>query len=175
MKILMIHEVNEDILKINFDEYDIITFDDALYSVYYNKEILSKIQKRKIIFVSSDIIRENETPLEFIKCSDAHRLYRKGDKSPYMNLEELQELNSLGFEIGGHGYKHLRCKNFIQIKEEVEKCLEILKEFEITSYCLPYNQRNPLYSTYLKYKNLEIFGYGRIDANILVNPNYMYI
>lgn len=173
MKILMIHEIYDDIFTINFEKYDILTFDDGLYSVLLNFDKFPK-DKRKIIFVSGDIIREsNVAPIEFIECYNAHDLYRqKNNKSAYLSLEELEFLKSEGFEIGGHGFKHLRCNKFTEIKDEVDKCLEILPD--IKSYCLPYNQINPLYNTYLKYKKLEIFGYGRIDANLLVNKNYKY-
>lgn len=174
IKVLMIHEISNDILtKIDFENYDILTFDDGLYSVYLNWNKFPK-DKRKIIFISGDIIRdENTKPLEFMECYKAHTLYReKNDKSAYLSFDEINFLKSQNFEIGGHGYKHLHCKSLNDIKSEVDNCLRVLPE--IKSYCLPFNQRNPIYEAYLKSKNLEIFGSGRIDANFLVNPRYKY-
>lgn len=172
MKIAMIHEINDDILKADYSNFDILTFDDGLYTQYKYHEHFAKFNKRMIYFIISGFICDKTQNTEYITCVDAQKKAKNNDFSNYMTLEQIKELSNL-YEIGGHSHKHLLINNndLDLIKTEVDNCLMFLNDnnIKINSYCLPFNQSNKIYEIYLKSKKLEVFGKGRICIEEYLN------
>lgn len=178
MKIYMIHEVNNNILKIinSLENNCILTFDDGLYSSFKYFEHYKRFA-RVIFFVSSSIICESsdKQSSEFITCSEAHKKAFNNIFENYMTLEQIKYLQTLNFEIGSHSHKHLRFKSINEHIQDINQSLDFFSKhgINIKSYCFPYNQdfKKPYLNGILKSKfpNLEFFGANRI--NILnLNP-----
>lgn len=170
MKVLMIHEVHEWMLDLDLSEYDLLTFDDGLYSQYfYYKEFL-KHNIPMIFFISTNIISNNTQNLDFPSCSVAHqRFFESSDTSNYMNWNQILELhNTPNCKIGGHSHQHIKYKD-VKIKklydlllEDCNEMMNIFKHYniEITDYCYPYNIKVPLRDGILKNLKIENF-YGK--------------
>lgn len=178
MKILMVHEVLPEFLDLDLSNFDIITFDDGLYSQFLNIDHFLNFNKRIIMFISSNILRpENVKPSkEILNCAIAHNKAFSGNFENYISVSELLEL-SKKVEIGCHSHNHLMYKNsafeYNNFKDDTLKSLEFFKNLniKIKSFCFPYNQNetNKIYETYIKSLGLEIFGYNRIAIENLKN------
>lgn len=175
MRILELHEITNNHLNFDYSEFDMITFDDGLYSQFKYFEFFKSLNIPLVYFISGNIICpeyiENQNPN--ITCIEAHQkiglnlnghryTQNKDYLNSYMKMSQIRYISKYA-EIGGHGFNHLICNNWGDIREEVDNCLEILKEFSIKKYCLPYNQSSKKYELYLKSKNLEVFGSGRLN------------
>ncbi len=93
IKIIMIHSWdNKYISYINDD--DILTFDDALYSIYYYREEISKLPNKKIIFVPTGrILAERKNEPIVTDCYIANNMWLiNNDNSAYMIIEEIKEM-----------------------------------------------------------------------------------
>ena len=65
-KVVMIHEITPEVLQKDLSGFDIITFDDGLYTQYLNHKHFAKFNKKMIFFISTSIIRpENITPSKY--------------------------------------------------------------------------------------------------------------
>lgn len=171
LKVLMIHEIREEFLSFDLSGFDVITFDDGLYSQYKYHSHFAKFNKPMYFFITTDFICKENQNKDFISCVEAHKKAFKGDYSNYMTLEQIKEL-SLKYNIGSHSKTHSDInkikdikEQYKKIKEEVDLSLEFfnLNNIRIDSYCLPYNQNNKLYESYIKSKNLKIFSSERIE------------
>ena len=171
-KVLMIHEVCEDLLSLpGLDDF-ILTFDDGLYSQFKYFESIIKIPTSKYFFISTNIVaKENEEQNpEYIKCSDAHEMYfTTGTREHYMNWEQIKHIyNSQDCYIGGHSHDHIRnCENiFTDTNLMLSKF--ILHNITIDSFCFPYNMELKYYKELLMTKNIRsFFGPERVDVNDL--------
>jgi len=111
MKTLVIHEVRPEFFKLPLHKYR-LTFDDALFSQYYYLPLIDRIRTEKIFFVCPALLGVGEKrdqysgiDIEAPSCYEAMAKWREGDDSNYMRLSELWMLE---YEIGGHGYAHLK-------------------------------------------------------------------
>ena len=177
-KVLMIHEITPEILSLDksvYDEFDILTFDDCLYTQYLNHKHFAKFNKKMIFFLSTNIIcPENINQSEqIIYCGNAHKKAFNGNFENYMKLSQIQELSKF-YEIGGHGHNHILFKNsvysFDKIKEDTDIMVSKFKEYnlDLNSFCFPYNQDNTFYKIYVKKLNLQIFGDERIPIEFIL-------
>lgn len=175
MRILELHEITSNHLNFDYSNFDMITFDDGLYSQFKYFEFFKSLNIPLVYFISANIIcpEHIENQNAKIDCISAHQkigLNLNGVKytqnkeylNSYMKMSQIRYISKYA-EIGGHGFNHLMCNTWNDIREEVDNCLEILKEFNIKKYCLPYNQNSLKYNLYLKSKGLEVFGPGRLN------------
>ena len=178
MKILMIHEVSEEILNIptsKFKNFDIITFDDGLYSQFLNRKFFYELNIPLVYFISSSIIcPENKNQYkETISCAKAHSLvfnkHPDGQKY-YMKMSQIRTLQFEGCEIGTHNHNHKYYIDFEDFKNNLNASLDYFNSFgiKISKYCSPYNQTYKLGEMYVKSKGLEYFGLGRIPVESLI-------
>lgn len=183
-KVLMIHEITPEILSLDksvYDNFDILTFDDCLYTQYLNHKHFAKFNKKMIFFLSTNIIcPENINQSEqIIYCGNAHKKAFKGNFENYMKLSQIQELSKY-YEIGGHGHNHILFKNsvysFDKIKEDTDIMVSKFKEYnlDLNSFCFPYNQDNTFYRIYIKKLNLQIFGDERIPIESYIKNTKSY-
>lgn len=183
----MIHEITPEILSLDksvYDEFDILTFDDCLYTQYLNHKHFAKFNKKMIFFLSTNIIcPENINQSEqIIYCGNAHKKAFNGNFENYMKLSQIQELSKLSkfYEIGGHGHNHILFKNsvysFDKIKEDTDIMVSKFKEYnlDLNSFCFPYNQDNTFYKIYVKKLNLQIFGDERIPIEFYIKNTKSY-
>lgn len=147
----MIHEVDDWMLDIDLSEYDILTFDDGLFSQYKHYKHFMSFGKPMYFFISTDIVcpADVEQDESVVPCAQAHERYREGDTTPYMTWKQIKTLQYKGCVIGGHGHTHIRVKNkssiqktYWKIKGECRQMLEIFSQHNINidSFCFPYNQ-----------------------------------
>jgi len=177
--ILMIHEIRNWMLKLDLSDFDIITFDDGLYSQFVFYEHFLQFNKPMIFFISSGIVcGENEIQSSsFPSCSDAHKkFFNNGDKTNYMKWTQIHLLKNHGCEIGGHGFNHLRLKNekIVNIHKKLSEDIDLMiKSFNSNnikpiSFCFPYNKEYVLYKTLLKNKGfINFYGEERIAIESL--------
>lgn len=180
-KILMIHEVHDWMLNIDLSEYDIITFDDGLFSQYKHYKHFLSLGKPLYFFISTDIVcPENvEQDESVVSCREAHERYGRGDKTPYMTWNQIKTLRYNGCIIGGHGHTHLRIKRSGGIQKTYWKvkgdCKRMMDEFvihgvPIDSFCFPYNEDVFGYRPALKEYGVEnFFGDERIPIENIIN------
>jgi len=186
--VLMIHEIVYDLFQLPLQDY-ILTFDDGLFSQYHFSPLLKKIDTRKILFVSGKYVcrsnQRRQTYPAFYYSTTPEDARKSFDKSSgfvdhhYMTISEINYMRGLGFEIGGHGYNHIRDyskkieKRVEEMTDDVEKMIGWMESmFGITpkSYCFPFNKEPDLLREILKRKGIEeFFGAERIDVNELLN------
>lgn len=174
MKIVMIHEVNDEILNINFDDFDVITFDDGLYSQYLYKDHFSNIGKKCIFFINPSIICPEDVKQseKYITCANAHKKAFKGNYEDYMKMSQINELKMIkNFEIGSHSYNHVYFKSIKDMIDDYKKSVDFFKKNDIIikSYCFPYNQdsKKKYFYNILKKYDIDLYGDGRIPVETL--------
>lgn len=180
-KILEIHEVHDWMLELDLSEFDILTFDDGLYSQYKHFKHFLKFDGPKYFFISTDIVCTDEKlqNKELISCRDAHKNYRVGDdKSAYMTWDQIKEISEYtNCFIGGHSHTHPKLEGTRLVDQMHTAMFEtkiMIKNFKqndiiINSFCYPYNYPAPGYKLLLnkKYNVNEIFGDGRTSIEEL--------
>ena len=172
MKVVMIHEITPAVLKKDLSEFDIITFDDGLYTQYLHHKHFSKFKKPMYFFISTNIVCLSKQSEEVIFCADAHIKSRNNNFENYMNWEQIKELNDL-YNIGGHTHTHPRIKSnkilhqYKICKQEIDNMLNIFEEhkIQISSFCFPYNEDIIGYRSLLK--GCTFFGKERIPVESL--------
>lgn len=178
-QILEIHEVNDQLFKLDLENY-ILTFDDGLFSQFLFFEEIKKINTTKIFFITTGIISpENQIQnSNFITCDNAHKLYfQKGDNSNYMKWSQVKEIASTNqCYIGGHSHHHLDLRklklgdqfNFLK-KDTMLMMSEFKKNnIEAKHFCFPYNIQYPGYIEYLKKNGFDFFyGSERISVDTI--------
>jgi hypothetical protein len=178
--VLMIHEVFDDIFKLDLQNY-LLTFDDALYSQFYHYSKISKIQTNKIFFVSTNILSESRQSNNFVSCTEAHKKAFDGNKEDYMNIEQIKFLmNEHDVEIGAHSHNHRRLSKFKSLKDKIdhikkdtELMLDWFKQnlnYTPKKFCFPYNEDlDGIYKLLLKKYGFEQFyGNEMLDINHLL-------
>lgn len=160
-KILEIHQIEDWMLKKPksfYEDFDILTFDDGLVSQFWHYDFFQRIDKPKIYFYSTRIVRPSLRVIPKWKvCDTAHKdACVNNDFSAYMHPAELAELSWLPKTyIGLHGHKHIYLKNLSVIQQyktvisETEKMLDafnrhskmynIHRVHEWDFFCAPYN------------------------------------
>lgn len=161
MKALMIHEVHDWMLDLDLSNFDILTFDDGLYSQYKNYKHFLKFNKPMYFFVCTGSICPEETfqNKEVISCDYAHELFFDyGDRTNYVKWSQVHEINSNDLcTIGGHSHYHPALRNTklidqsLIVKSDVEMMLNEFKEqnIEISSFCYPYNYETYAWAAWL--------------------------
>lgn len=175
----MIHEVHDWMLKLDLSDYDIITFDDGLYSQYNHYKHFLQFGKPLYFFISTGIVCPEDVTQnsDVVSCSDAHALYRdKSDLSSYVKWSQIREIyNTDNCFIGGHSHLHIRMKRipitirYLLVKDECQlMCGSFTKQnIKIDSFCFPYNEDIFGYRPYLKDKGItKFFGKERIPIEI---------
>ena len=174
----MIHEITDEILRIpihKFKAFDILTFDDGLYSQFLNRKFFYDLKIPLVYFISSSIIcPENKNQIkDTISCAKAHSLVF--DKHPdaqkyYMKMSQIRTLQFEGCEIGTHNHSHKHYTDFEDFKNNLNASLDYFDSFglKISKYCSPYNQNYKLGEMYVKSKGLEYFGDGRVAVETLI-------
>ena len=177
MKTLMVHEVTDEILRIpksKFSSFDLITFDDGLYSQFLNREFFYDLNIPLVYFISSSIIcpEYEKQSKEPISCSEAHSLFfEHKNLKHYMKMSQIKMLQLEGCEIGTHNHSHKHYTDFDDFKENFETSIDYFRSFglKISKYCDPYNQDYKLGELYVKSRGYEYFGSGRIAIEALIN------
>ena len=151
MKTLMIHEVHPWMLELDLSEFDVLTFDDGLYSQYKNYKHFLKFNKPMYFFICTGSICPDETYQnnEVISCDDAHELFFDyGDRTNYMRWSQIKEIHQTeNCFIGGHSHYHPHLRNHkmldqtLLIKADVQEMMAEFKknDIKIDSFCYPYN------------------------------------
>lgn len=172
----MIHEFREEFLDLPLQDY-VLTYDDGLYTQYMYDHL---IDATKIYFVSTNIICQETQTEELISCRIAHERAFRGDKSAYMNLQQIETLLERGNYVGGHSHYHKHLKSFSSlaekvnhIKQDTELMLEWFEKnlhYQPTKFCFPYNDdMNGMYPALLKkYGFTEFYGNERIPIEKLL-------
>jgi len=167
----MIHEITQKVLETNISYFDILTFDDGLYTQYLNYKHFLKFNKPMYFFISTNIIcpKDKKQSDEVIYCGDAHKKAFNGNFENYMTWEQIKEIyNTPGCFIGGHTHTHPRIKvkglvnQYNICKIEVANMLQTFKEnnININSFCFPYNEDFITYRGLLK--GFDFFGKERV-------------
>ena len=92
--IVMIHEVTDDVLNVNLSNFDILTFDDGLYTQYIHLNHFLQYNKPMYFFISTGIVCPDNViqSTEPIHCEDAHEKSRNGNLENYMNWKQIQTI-----------------------------------------------------------------------------------
>jgi hypothetical protein len=171
MKTVMIHHVHDWMLDLDLSKFDLLTFDDGLYSQYKNIKHFAKFNKPMLFFISTGQICQEETfqNEEVISCDRAHELFFDyGDRTNYMKWSQIQEIKEMpNCSIGGHSHSHPYLRNAspeMQAASANYDIIEMMSEFNkhnivIDSFCFPYNFEAIGWRHYLKKLNVEKF-YG---------------
>lgn len=174
---LLIHDVKPWMLDIDLTQFDIVTFDDALYSQYCYAEhflALRKLGKRLIVFVSTGIVHSGDEPqVQDITCCQAHqKFFNTGDTRPYMTKKQILDLYNKGYEIGLHSVTHSHIpsglKGIQQALQEAKESYQTLLQWGVKprSMSYPYNEPNPGFKVLDRY-GFEYFGDERIEIEEL--------
>ncbi len=155
-KSLMVHDVKYYYVKYLSDKYT-LTFDDGLYSVYYYREKLKRINTTKIVFIPTDrILSSRKTKPILTDCFKANSLWlNHKDNSAYMTIDEVKDLYDMGFVIGCHSHYHSReYKSKNLIREDINLTMRWFQEHLGCTpeyFAFPYNIENEL----LKYELMK--------------------
>lgn len=175
----MIHEVHDWMLELDLSDFDIITFDDGLYSQYRNYKHFLKFNKPMYFFISTGIVNYFEEQLpEVVSSSTAHEDWRKNiSKKYFMTWLQIKEIQSNELcNIGGHGCYHHDLRNTTvekQIRTSRSECINMLDDFKdhgikIDSFCFPYNFDAYGWRTYLEKVGVtKFFGSERTPIETL--------
>jgi peptidoglycan/xylan/chitin deacetylase (PgdA/CDA1 family) len=174
MNTLMIHEVNDWMLDLDLSSFDVLTFDDGLYSQYKNIDHFKKFNKRMYFFICTGSVCPEETfqNKEVISCDKAHELFFDySDRTNYMKWSQIKEIyNTENCFIGGHSHYHpyLNNNKLIDqssiVKSDVEMMMNEFKQqdIKINSFCYPYNFESYAWSAWLaEHKVFTFFGKER--------------
>ena len=172
----MIHEIRPWMFELDCSDFDIITFDDGLYSQYVHYKEFLKFNKPLIFFISSGIVcdEEVEQSMEFPTCSDAHKsFFVNKNRHDYMKWSQIKELSLVdGCSIGGHSHLHNRLRHMkirpmydILLQDTTEMMAEFHKhDVDIFSFCFPYNEEYMFYRSILGEVGItNFFGGDRLD------------
>lgn len=82
--ILEIHRCKK--FKCCFDNVEILTFDDGLYSQFKYFDFFKQLNKPMYFFISTNIVHSNnDSQVSDIECYDAHdNFFKNGDTRAYM-------------------------------------------------------------------------------------------
>jgi len=185
MKSFLLHGLNQDMLEYLKEIHNsLLTFDDGLASVYKYRNDLKKITSENnlkvILFINPGILLQapENNILDFIRCSVAHEKIRENSREGFlyfMNLNQLKEMISLGYEVGFHSYDHFlftkkpkRLKDQIKIfSEDINKQIKFAEEnnIDFKYFAWPYNEEIPIYKTLLikEFGDIKFYGKERLS------------
>lgn len=143
----MIHEITPEVLSKDLSGFDIITFDDGLYTQYKHIDHFKKFNKPMYFFVSTGIVcpEDVEQSDEPLYCGYAHEKAFEGNFENYMKWSQIEEIDKMtNCFIGGHSHAHTKIRSLKENIDDTNKMLEIFSEhcIDIHSYCYPYNIAN---------------------------------
>jgi len=179
-KVLMVHDIRPEFLELDLSEFDMITFDDGLYSQYLYREHFLKFNKPLVYFISTEIVcPEDKEQIVGISCGEAHRKwFCNKDASAYMTWEQIKELNNTpGCKIGGHSHQHLKHdkKSIVQVYNDLSTDTQLMlnkfkeKDIIISCFAYPYNKKYTMYRTILANHDIDnVYGYERIAIESLL-------
>lgn len=173
MNIIAIHEVTDEVLSKDLSEFDILTFDDGLYSQYLHYKHFLKYQKPMYFFISTALVSFREQSDEVVTSAEAHKDWRERVSLKYfMNWEQIKEIHTNELcHIGGHGCYHFDLRNKSldeQLRISTNESICMMNDFDdhgvtINSFCYPYNHEAIGYKTYLTKRGINnFFGNNRI-------------
>lgn len=150
----MVHEIEPWMFELDLSSFDLITFDDGLYSQYFFMNEFLKYNIPLKYFISTNIVSPGKQTMEFPSCRVAHeRFFKNGDTSNYMTWKQIQKIhNTPNCTIGGHSHYHIKYED-IKLRELHNLLIEdnnlMFAEFhkheiKIADYCHPYNIVVPL-------------------------------
>lgn len=181
MNVVMIHEITDDILKLDLSNFDIITFDDGLATQYKFYKHFLQFNKPLYFFISTNIVcsETDEQTFDVISCSAAHELFFEEDCTKhYMKWSQIKEIyHTENCFIGGHSHNHFKIREMplkMQIDVISDDNIEMMHEFQrnniiINSFCYPYNDEILYYKHSLKKFNItNFFGKERIKIETLL-------
>ena len=163
MQTLMVHELTESLLKINVDNFDLITYDDGLETQLYHREAFPN--KRKIFFICPRFIEQGENDI--------------GQKC--MLLDDVKLLIQEGYEVGAHSNSHTPLAYMDNLSAKIsymmhdtEECCRWFRNnlgFQPTSFCFPYNDDcNDVYRAIARKCGFkEFYGSERIPIETLLH------
>lgn len=130
---LVLHETcyyEDDFILGKLNDYDILFFDDCLYSQYvFLKNNIDVLKQKQIICVfgfSTGIHREEDhSPRYYAKCANSHDRVHFGDISAYDNYMSLPEL----FEICKFDNVFIACHGQFHLQLQSEKLVQRSKKF----------------------------------------------
>lgn len=181
---LMIHEVTEDILKLDLSRYT-LTFDDGLYSHFFYWNVLKDIPTTKVFFIPTGAIRLEETVrpqfsgehIKFPTCVEAmNKWFNENNTEDYLTLGEIKKMRDEGAIIGAHGHMHIekydegclinRLEQFRKDNQALANWFRDNLNFMPRSYCFPFNKELPIQRAVI---NVEVgcsfyFGKERKDV-----------
>ncbi len=191
--VIMIHELNLELIQYFNYHKDlfqdcIFTFDDGLYSQFFNYWRFEKLfpTNPKFYFVSTNLIckERNHKQRKNINCSLAHKMaFEEDDVGSYMKLSQIKTLSENPFVyIGGHGHNHLHAgveQYNGNLKDKYQTWLFDFKKmvtwfntnnFKLEVYCTPYNEYNFLFHGSVKkqFPEINIIGPNRLTPKELV-------
>lgn len=177
-KVLMVHEVSEWMLDLDLSSFDLITFDDGLYSQYYYHKEFLKYNIPMIFFISTNIIGTEHQSMEFPNCVEAHeKFFLTGDTSDYMNWNQIKTLHSTeNCKIGGHSHQHIKYNYdkikelYLEINDDTSRMLSefLAHDIKIEDFCHPYNIVIPFRKGILnRYGIFNFYGEERIAIETL--------
>lgn len=185
MKFLCVHDVCEDLFRLNLNEY-ILTFDDALYSQFYYWECINKLGNDTILFIPtnaiiiSDYVRKrfNSEFIKFKDCYEALDEWKCNNKrNHYMTLGEIKFLiKYYNIRIGGHSHNHMHPRMYGNtlydrikfIKNDVKTMFEWFKKhlnIRPVDFCFPFNEEDYFLKIILEEEGITNF-YGQERTEI---------
>ena len=180
MKILLLHEIKEWMLDVDLSVYDLITFDDGLYSQYQHLEHFLKFKKPIIFFIAANMVCEENhiQNNEIVSCVQARQEFLNGNKSNYMKWSQINEIKNI-IEIGGHGFNHI--KNIYKYKDIRDDTNLMIQKFEsqeifIKSFAYPFFIETFMYKLYLQSIGIKnLYGNERLEIEREFNrlPSYI--
>jgi len=178
MKTILIHSWKDEYIPY-IDKDDILTFDDALYSIYHHRKDISMLPNQKIICIPTGrILTERKNKSIATDCYTANNMWLiNNDNSAYMIIDEIKEMMSLGFEIGGHSHFHdretdprilkilnIESKLITRGKSYYEYDTQLMIDWFLNVigyipkyYAFPYNEETNAFKTYLQSVGFDIF------------------
>ena len=168
-KTVMIHEVTEDVLSKDLSEFDVISFDDGLYSQYLNLKHYLALPQPKYFFISTDIVYSGDTQnKEVIECAKAHQKAFNGNFENYMTWEQIIDIyNTPNCFIGGHSHTHNIFKTLKENIADTNTMMDVFRahNVNIDSYCYPYNNEYSMRELSLApYRIKKKFGRNRMPV-----------
>lgn len=167
MKTVVIHGVNDEILNLDLSEFDILTFDDGLYTQYKHYKHFLKFNKPMYFFISTALVSFKDKSDLYVTSQEAHLDWTKNASlKHFMSWKQIKEIESNELcHIGGHGCYHFDLRDATLEKQarisrnEVINMLNDFHDHDITinSFCFPYNHQALGYKTYLQNHGINQF------------------